>query len=238
VDRLAPVIVRRDVEIHRDTVSPYHTRMHFSFGEYQDPTHVGIGALRVLNHCFLPPAAHLSAPAHGHAIRLTYVVAGALVHRDPTLDAGRVDPGGVQRTSLPLRPDALEWNPLPAEALELLELWLAPQRTPNVLAEQRQYHIDERRNRWLQIARPHGRSGTGVAVDSDASVLVAHLEPEATLQHTIAPGSGGYVYVIAGAAGLNAHALRAGDAAMITGEGTVVLEGHQAAEVVLVDTAL
>ncbi len=207
MDRFAPVIVRRDVEIHRDTVSPYHTRMHFSFGEYQDPAHMGIGALRVLNHRFLPPAAHFDAP-HGHAIRLTYVVAGALVHRDATLDAGRVDPGGVQRTSLPLRPDALEWNPLPAEALELLEIWLAPERTPNVLAEQRQYHIDERRNRWLQIARPHGRPGTGVAVDSDAGVLVAYLEPGATL------------------------------AALITAEGMVTVDGLEPAEVVLVDTAL
>jgi quercetin 2,3-dioxygenase len=237
IDRLAPVNVRRDVEIHRDVASPYHARMHFSFGEYQDPARMGIGALRVFNHRHLPPAARLTRHPHGHAHCVTYVIDGAFVHRDPTF-TGRLDPGGVQRSALPAPTDALEWNPEPAEPLELLQLWLAPRRTPTVLVEHRQYQPDERRNRWLLIARPHGRLGTGVAVDSDASVLVTHLEAGASLRHTIAPGSAGYAYLVRGAAILNAHPLRGGDAALITGEGTVAVDADEPTELVLVDTAL
>jgi hypothetical protein len=113
VDRLAPVIVRRDVEIHRDSMSPYHTRMHFTFGDYQDPAYMGIGALRVFNHRFLPPAARPPLELHAHAVRVAYVIAGALVHRDRNLDDGHVDPGGVQRSALPALAEALEWNRSP-----------------------------------------------------------------------------------------------------------------------------
>jgi redox-sensitive bicupin YhaK (pirin superfamily) len=238
VDRLAPLIVRRDVEIHRDAASPYHTRMHFSFGDYQDPTQMGIGALRVLNHRVLPPAARPALELHAHAVRVAYVIAGALVHRDRNIDDGRVDAGGVQRSALPAPAEALEWNPLPAGALELLDIWLHPRREPTRMVEQRQYHLDDRRNRWLQLARPHGTPGTGVAVDTDVSILVNHVEPGAAVEHTIRAGGGGYAYVISGAADLNDELLRTGDAALITGSGSVVVGAREHTEVVMVDTAL
>jgi redox-sensitive bicupin YhaK (pirin superfamily) len=238
VDRLAPLIVRRDVEIHRDAAGPYHTRMHFSFGDYQDPTQMGIGALRVLNHRVLPPAARPALELHAHAVRVAYVIAGALVHRDRNIDDGRVDAGGVQRSALPAPAEALEWNPLPAEPLELLDIWLHPRREPTRMVEQRQYHLDDRRNRWLQLARPHGTPGTGVAVDTDVSILVSHVEPGESVLHTIRAGGGGYAYVVAGAAGLNDELLRTGDAALITGSGSVVVDAREHTEVVMVDTAL
>lgn len=236
----APVVVRRDIEIHRERLEGrLHTaRLHFSYGAYQDPANMGIGALRVFNHETFPESARLASHPHSHAQLLTYVIAGELEHSDAELDAGRIGAGGVQRSTLSSRADDLEWNPSTGQPLELLHIWLALRREPEQLVEQRQYHVDDRENRWLRIARPHGETGSGVVVDSNASVHVAHLDPGVSVDHTIASGHGGYAYVISGAAGLNGHDLGAGDAVLITGAGTLSVEGRQPAELILVDTAL
>lgn len=238
-DRLAPVVVRRDLEIHRQRLEgrEHAARLHFSFGTYQDPANMGIGVLRVLNHESFPEDARLAPHPHGHAQLVTYVIAGELEHSDRELDAGRLAAGGVQRTSLSSDADSLEWNPTRGP-LELLQIWLAIRREPDPRVEQRQYRLDDRQDRWLRIAHPHGEGGSGVTVDSDASVYVTHLEPPASLSHTMAPGHGGYVYVVSGDAELNGHRMGPGDAAYITGEGTVAVEARQQAELVLVDTAL
>ena len=238
--RLAPVIVRRDIEIHRELLEgQQHTaRLHFSYGDYADPAHMGLGALRVFNHEFLPQSARLSPHPHSHAQRITYVVAGELEHSDAELGAGRVEAGGVQRTTLSSHAEWLEWNPSPTRPLELVEVWLALRREPDPLTEQRQYHLDDRMNRWLRIAHPHGEGGQGIAVDSDASIHVTHLEPPASVTYRIAPGHGGYAYVISGDAELNAHRLQAGDAAMITDQGIVAVEARTPTELILVDTAV
>jgi len=240
LEPLAPVIIRRDVEIHRQLLEGrlHAARLHFSYGTYQDPANMGIGPLRVFNHETFPEAARLAPHPHSHAQLITYVVAGELEHSDAELDAGRIGAGGVQRSTLSSGADDLEWNPSSTEPLELLHIRLALRREPQLLVEQRQYHLDERSNRWLRIARPHGESGGGVAVDSDASVHVSHLEPAASVGHTIAPGHGGYAYVISGGAELNGHRLGSGDAALITGAGIVHVEAGQPAELILVDTAL
>jgi quercetin 2,3-dioxygenase len=235
---LAPVIIRRDIEIHRQLLEgqQHLARLHFSYGDYADPANMGIGVLRVFNHELLPASARLSPHPHSHAQRITYVVAGELEHSDAEF-TGRVAAGGVQRATLSSHAEALEWNPSPARSLDLLQIWLAIQREPDPLTEQRQYHLDDRINRWLRIAHPHGERGQGVTVDSDASVHVTHLEPSTSVTYGIAPGRGGYAYVISGEADLNAHSLQSGDAAMITDQGTVAVEARKPTELILVDTA-
>lgn len=238
--RLAPVIIRRDIEIHRELLEgqPHPARLHFSYGDYMDPANMGIGVLRVFNHELLAESARLPPHPHSHAQRVTYVVAGELEHSGAELAPGRVAAGGVQRITLSSHAVSLEWNPSPARPLELLQLWLAVRREPDPRTEQRQYHLDDRLNRWLQIARPRGVGGQGVAVDTDASIHVIHLEPSTPVTRTIVPGHGGYAYVISGDAELNAHRLQSGDAAMITDQGTVAVEARTPAELILVDTAL
>lgn len=235
--RLAPIVVRRDIEIHRTNPGPYHARVHFSFGDYQDPKHMGVGALVALNHEVHPPAAHLQPRPHVHVQRVTWVVAGELCHRDLQIDSG-VQAGGVQRTTPARRSEYLEWNPLPNTELVLIELWLSLSRRPVLHAEQRQYHLDDRRDRWLRIARQHGETGTGVAVDSDARVYVAHLDARRAISHLVAEGRAGYVYLIAGEAAVNMHALRTGDAAVVTDAGHVMVDAGAPSELMLVDTAV
>jgi quercetin 2,3-dioxygenase len=236
--QLAPIVIRRDVEIHRTNPGPYHARLHFSFGDYQDPAHMGIGALHVLNHEVHPPAARLHPCPHTHEQRVTHVVAGTLRHVDSVLESGWLEPGGVQRMTLAQRADYLEWNPSPVDSLEIIDIWFGLSRRPVLRTEQRQYHLDDRRNRWLCIARPHGESGSGVAVDSDAGVLVAHLDPQRSIDHLIAPGHGGYLYVIAGEAAVNTRTLCAGDAALVVGAGPVIVEAAAPTELMLVVTAV
>jgi hypothetical protein len=154
------------------------------------------------------------------------------------LESGLLEPGGVQRMTLAQRADYLEWNPSPVHSLEIIDIWLGLSLRPVLRAEHRQYQLEDRRNRWLRIARPHGESGSGVAVDSDASVLVAHLDPQRSIDHLIAPGRGGYLYVIAGEASVNTRVLRAGDAAAISGAGHLIVEAAATSELLLVDTAV
>jgi quercetin 2,3-dioxygenase len=239
-DRLAPVIIRRDIEIHRELLEGrQHTaRLHFSYGDYADPANMGIGVLRVFNHEFFPESARLSPHPHSHAQRITYVVAGELEHSDDGFPTGRVSAGGVQRITLSSHTESLEWNPSSTRPLELLQIWLVLRHEPDPRTEQRQYYLDHRMNRWLTITRPHGEGGQGVAVDTDASIHVTHLEPSTSVTYTFAAGHGGYTYVISGDAELNAHPLQSGDAAMITDQGVLAVEARTPAELILVDTAL
>jgi redox-sensitive bicupin YhaK (pirin superfamily) len=239
-DRLAPVIVRRDAEIHRQLLEgrEHVARMHFSYGTYQDPVNMGIGVLRAFNHELFPENARLEPHPHSHAQRITYVIAGELEHSDRELDAARLGPGGVERTTLSSGADSLEWNPSPGSPLEVLQIWLALRGEPDPHVEQRQYRLDDRHNRWLAVAHPHGQGGSGVNVDSDASIHVTHLDPSASVGHTLAAGHGGYAYVISGDADLNGHRLHSGDAVLITGDGAVLVEAHAPTELILVDTAL
>jgi redox-sensitive bicupin YhaK (pirin superfamily) len=237
--QLAPLQIRRAQEIFAIDGGWFQARWHFSFDQYHDPENMGIGRLRVFNHDTLVPGAVWPMHPHRDIEGITYVVAGTFEHADSLGQGGVLHPGGIQRMTLGSGAQHSERNHSQTEPMQFLQMWILPDRrglTPSI--EQRQFTIEDRRNRLLQILRPEGATGTGVAVHQNASMHVSNLEPQRTLDYEVGAGRGGYFYLIEGALELNGDRLTAGDAAKVAGSGALRLRAQEASELILVDTPL
>ena len=123
--------------------------------------------------------------------------------------------------------------------MQFLQLWILPWELglePGI--EQRQYTLEDRRNRLLRILKPEGADGEGVTVAQDASMYVGHLEDGVAVEHAIGPGRGGYFYLIQGRAEVNEERFSSGDAAYILDEGLLRVRAGTPCELLLVDTTL
>jgi redox-sensitive bicupin YhaK (pirin superfamily) len=235
----APLQVRRDRDIYATDGGWYQARWHFSFDQYSDPDHLGIGTLRVFNHDTLVPGAIWPMHPHRDIEGITYVVAGHFEHADSLGSGGVLEPGGVQRMRLGRGAEHSERNHSPTEPMQFLQLWIIPaQRGLEPSVEQRQYTEADRRNRLLRILKPEGTDGEGVTVAQDTSIYVARLDPGAAVEHVFASGRGGYFYLIEGQAEVNGERLTSGDAAYVRAEGQFRVRAEGTAELILVDTPL
>ena len=123
------------------------------------------------------------------------------------------------------------------EPMRFIQFWILPSDPGlETRLQQRQYTIDERTDRWLQIMGPAGTDGLDLA--QDARALVAHLTDRGQLEHAFGVGRGGYLYVIDGRIDVDGDELRTGDAAKITGEAQLTLRTDIAAELILIDVPL
>jgi redox-sensitive bicupin YhaK (pirin superfamily) len=213
------------------------SRHSFSFGDYYDPGHMGFRSLRVINDDQVAPGVGFGMHPHRDMEIITYVVNGALEHRD-SLGTGEVlRPGEVQRMTAGTGIRHSEFNPSETEPVHLLQIWLLPERaglTPGY--EQKAYPAAERRGRWRLVAARDGRDGA-VKIHQDADVFASLLEPGETAKHELRPGRHAWVQVARGAMGLNGLPLGAGDGAAVSNEATVTVAATEPAEVLLFDLA-
>ncbi len=213
------------------------TKHTFSFGDYHDPRHMGFRALRVINDDRVQPGEGF--PTHGHRDMeiITYVLEGALEHKDSLGTGSVIRPGEVQRMSAGTGIMHSEFNASDRDVLHLLQLWLLPERrdlTPSY--EQKAFSEEERRNRLRLVAARDGRDGA-VTVHQDVSLLVGLLDPGARVRHPLAPDRHAWVHVARGSVRLGDQVLAAGDGAAVSGAGEVSLEGVEPAEVLVFDLA-
>jgi redox-sensitive bicupin YhaK (pirin superfamily) len=235
----APLVIRRAEEIYGIDGGWFQARWHFSFDQYHDPAHMGIGRLRVFNHDTLVPGAVWPMHPHRDVEGITYVLAGEFEHADSLGNGGVLLPGGVQRMRLGRGAQHSERNHSRTAPMQFLQLWILPATrglTPR--NDQRQYSAQDRHNRLLRVLRPEHSEGEEIDVAQDASVYVARLDPGVTVEERLAPGHGGYVYLIEGAADLGGERLVTGDAAYLPGDGLVRVRANQPSELLLVDTPL
>ncbi len=235
--RLAPFRVRRDREIFSADGGWFQARWHFSFDQYYDPENMGIGTLRVFNHDTLALGAVWPMHPHRDIEGITYVVAGTFEHADSAGNGGVLYPGAVQRVTLGSGLMHSERNHSKTEPMQFIQMWILPDRRglpPSV--EQRQFSVEDRHNRLLQILRPEGREGSGVTVHQDASMYVSQLDAGATAEHDFRAGRGGYFYLIRGDVDLNGERLTTGDAAKVLGQGLLRIRAQEPSELLLVDT--
>jgi redox-sensitive bicupin YhaK (pirin superfamily) len=130
-----------------------------------------------------------------------------------------------------------EKNGSAGEPMRFIQFWILPStRGLRTSVQQRQYTLEERTDRWLQIMGPAGEDGLDLA--QDARALVAHLTDAGRLSHTFRPGRGGYVYLIDGRVTIGDDTMRTGDAAKVTGEAEVELATDLVAELILIDVPL
>jgi hypothetical protein len=213
------------------------TRHTFSFADYWDPRHAGFRALRVINEDRVAPGAGF--PTHGHRDMeiISYVLAGALEHRDSMGNGSVIRPGEVQRMSAGTGVRHSEYNHSATEPVHFLQIWIVPGR-PGIAPgyEQRSFPEAERRGRLRLIASPDGSAGS-VTIHQDARVYATLLEPGESATHALATGRHAWVHVARGAAAVNGLALGAGDGAAVSDEAAVSIVATAPAEALLFDLA-
>jgi quercetin 2,3-dioxygenase len=210
----------------------WHT---FSFSDYYDPRFMGFRALRVINEDFV--AAGHGFPTHPHRDMeiITYVLQGALQHRDSLGTGSIIRPGEVQRMSAGTGVRHSEANPSAEEAVHLLQIWIEPARkgiAPGY--EQKAFGDAEKRGRLRLVASPDGADGS-VTIHQDARVYATLLGPGQQAVHTLAPGRHAWLHVARGSLTLNGEHLGTSDGAAIAGESVLTLVGEQDAEALLFD---
>jgi redox-sensitive bicupin YhaK (pirin superfamily) len=207
----------------------------FSFADYHDPAHVQFSVLRVINEDRVVPSAGF--PTHGHRDMeiVSYVLEGALEHKDSMGTGSVIRPGDVQRMSAGTGVRHSEYNASKSELVHFLQIWILPEvNSIQPGYEQKHFEPEELDGQLRIIASPDGRDGS-VTVHQDVLLYAAKLDAAQNALHTIAPGRRVYVHVARGSLQLNGLPLAAGDGARIENESLLRFEQGRGAEVLLFD---
>ncbi|MBI3345302.1 MAG: pirin family protein [Gammaproteobacteria bacterium] len=217
---------------HHGWLDTYHS---FSFADYYDPGHMGFASLRVINEDRVAPGGGF--PTHGHRDMeiITYVLEGALQHKDSMGNGSVIRPGDVQRMSAGMGVTHSESNASESEFVHLLQIWIIPDKTGVAPSyEQKYFAPGEKQHRLRLIASPDGRDGS-VRIEHDGFVYASLLDGGDELTHMLAPGRSAYVQVARGALSVNGKKVNAGDGVMLEDEHEVRLSDARQAEVLLFD---
>ena len=212
----------------------YHT---FSFSSYHDPRHMGFRHLRVINDDRVRGGHGFPPHSHRDMEIVTYVLEGALEHRDDMGNGSVIRPGEVQRMSAGTGVVHSEFNPSKTDLVHLLQIWILPrQRGLAPGYEQKAFADDALRDTLRLIGAPDGRDGA-VTINQDVTLYASRLGPGAKVHHRLAPGRFGWLHVARGAATLNGASLVAGDGAAISDEPALAVHAAEPAEILLFDLA-
>jgi redox-sensitive bicupin YhaK (pirin superfamily) len=213
-------------------LNTYHT---FSFGDYYDPKHTRFSTLRVINEDFVQ--AGKGFPTHGHRDMeiVTYILEGALQHRDSMGTGSIIRRGDAQRMSAGTGVTHSEANPSTDAPVHLLQIWIFPSeqgRQPEY--EEKKFSDDEKRNRLRLIISPDGSDGS-VRIHQDAKIFASLLDEGQEVEHALENGRDAWLQVAAGSVILNNTALKQGDGAGIRQETKIKIAAEQPAEILLFD---
>jgi hypothetical protein len=214
------------------------SRHTFSFGEYYDPNHMGFADLRVINEDKVAPAQGFGTHGHRDMEIISYVLEGALEHKDSLGTGSIIRPGDVQRMSAGRGIRHSEYNASKTEPVHFLQIWILPeQKGIEPGYEQKTFTEDEKRSRLRLVGSQDGRDGS-ITIHQNVNLYAATLQSGDTIHHTFADGRVAWVQVARGAIQLNEQMLTAGDGAAITQELQVTLHAtSDHAEVLLFDMA-
>ncbi|MDG2989959.1 pirin family protein [Candidatus Synechococcus calcipolaris G9] len=219
----------------RDWLNSYHT---FSFGRFYDPQRMGFGSLRVINHDFVAPKGGFPTHSHQDMEILTYVLRGQLEHRDSLGNGAVIQPGEVQIMSAGTGITHSEFNPSATEPVELLQIWVLPERdrlSPRY--DQQPVMVRHQPNQWHLIAAPEGDNGA-VIVYQKIRVLATILTAGRSLDYTLGASHRAWLQIAQGTVEMNGQVLHQGDGLAIYGPGDLTLtnpSSDQDAEVLLFD---
>ena len=214
------------------------TQHSFSFADYYDPRHMGFRALRVINEDHIAPGQGFPMHPHRDMEIITYVLAGALEHRDTLGNGGVIRPDTLQRMSAGRGIFHSEFNPQREDPVHLLQIWIQPdERGVAPGYGERAFPLDDRRNRLRLVASPDGADGS-IAIHASTRLFASILEPGRTVAHAVEPGRYAWVQVARGRVDVQGTPLAAGDGLAVTAPGTLALAaGAAGAEVLVFDLA-
>ena len=191
----------------------YHT---FSFGQYSDPKYVHFRSLRVINEDRVAPGRGFGTHMHRDMEIVTWVLSGALEHRDSLGSGSVIRPGEVQRMSAGRGVAHSEYNASENDPVHFLQIWILPEsRDLAASYEQKRIPAEEMRRRLRPIVARDAREGA-VAIHQDATILATRLEAGEQVEHALAPGRHAWVQVASGSLTLDGEALKAGDGAAVS----------------------
>ncbi len=212
----------------------FHT---FSFADYFDPRHVEFGALRVINEDRVAPGQGFGTHGHRDMEIISYVLEGALAHKDSMGSTSTIRPGDVQRMSAGSGVMHSEFNPSASDGVHFLQIWIQPNvRGIAPSYEEKRFTAEEKRGRLRLIASPDSAEGS-VRIHQDARVYAGLFDGAESARLEVQPGRRVYLHVARGSVTANGTALRQGDALKLTDVTELVLEKGREAEVLVFDLA-
>jgi hypothetical protein len=211
------------------------SRHTFSFGDYYDPHHMGFGPLRVINEDRVQPGKGFGTHSHRDMEIISYVLEGALEHKDSLGTGSVIRPGDVQRMSAGTGVQHSEFNHSKSELVHFLQIWIIPdvQGIPPGYAE-RNVPDEQKRGRLRLIVSADGRDDS-IPIQQDADLYAALLEPGETVQHHFAPDRNGWIQVARGKVSIKGAPLSAGDGAAIVNADRITIRGDADSEILLFD---
>lgn len=207
----------------------------FSFADYYDPKHMGFGPLRVINEDRVAAGMGFGTHAHRDMEIISYVLDGALAHKDSMGNGSAIRPGDVQRMSAGTGVTHSEFNHSKDGVTHFLQIWIQPNVTgipPSY--EEKHFDAAAKRGRLRLIASPDGSEGS-VLIHQDARLFAVLLNGVEKVQHELAAGRLGYVHVARGTVEVNGAVLEAGDAVKLAGPVDILMQRGRDAEVLLFD---
>ena len=213
------------------------SRFTFSFSDYNDPQHVQFRTLRVMNDDRIAGGGGFPTHPHRDMEIVTYVLEGALAHKDSMGNGSVIKPGDVQYMSAGTGVAHSEFNASDSETAHLYQIWMFPDRQGYKPAYDQKHFTDaDKRGKLRLVVSPDGRDGS-VQIRQDNELYATVLAPGESVEHTLKPDRHAYVQVARGSVTLNGEPLEAGDGAAISAEKSLRLAGVNDAEVLLFDLA-
>jgi hypothetical protein len=214
-----------------------NTRFSFSFADYFDPEHVEFRTLRVMNDDRVAGGGGFPTHPHKDMEIVTYVLEGALEHRDSMGNGSVIKPGDVQYMSAGTGVAHSEFNASKDKSVHLYQIWMYPDKKGyKPTYDQKHFSDDEKRGRLRLLASPDGREGS-VKIRQNNELYATVLGPGEAVKHELEPDRHAYVQVTKGSVTLNGKTLETGDGAAISKEKRLELAGVNNAEVLLFDLA-
>jgi redox-sensitive bicupin YhaK (pirin superfamily) len=229
------ITIRRGSErghFNHGWLDTYHT---FAFGDYFDPQHVQFGPLRVMNEDRVAPGQGFGMHGHRDMEIVTYVLSGALAHRDSLGNGETLRPGELQRMTAGTGIRHSEYNPSDDQPVHLYQIWLLPERPglePSY--EQKAFAAEGRQGAWQLVASPDAAEGS-LKIHQDARLYLAELAAGQQLDKAIDKSRQVWLQVLRGEVEVGGQRLSAGDAAAVTGESNIAITASTGAETLLFD---
>jgi len=214
-----------------------NTRFSFSFADYFDPEHVQFRTLRVMNDDRIAGGGGFPSHPHKDMEIVTYVLEGALAHKDSMGNGSVIRPGDVQYMSAGTGVAHSEFNASDKETVHMYQIWMFPDKKGyQPVYDQKHFDEAEKSGKLRLVVSPDGRDGS-VKIRQDNELYATVLAPGEVVKHELEPGRHAYVQVACGSVALNGKKLETGDGAAISAEQFLELRGVDKAEVLLFDLA-
>jgi len=209
----------------------WHT---FSFADYYDPQHVGFRSLRVINDDLVAPGMGFGEHPHRDMEIITYILSGALQHKDSMGNGRVIRPGEIQYMAAGTGITHSEFNPSPNEPVHLLQIWIVPDRKGAKPTYAEKSFANAATGRLHLVASKSGRDGS-ILINQDADVLIGKFNGGENAEYPLKPGRHAWIHVAEGAIALNGQTLNAGDGAAVSEEKRIELVAAEPAQALVFD---